>query len=325
MDYRSAGVDIDKGDRIVDRIKAMMGSSGARIGHFGGAIPFPVDRYRKPLLISSIDSVGTKVMIATAVGRHDSVGLDLVYHCINDIACCGAEPIAFLDYIAMGTMDEDIATAAVSGIIEACQRWDVLLVGGETAEMPGVYRAGEYDLVGVINGVVEESEFIDGKSISAGDVLIGFSSNGLHTNGYSLARKVLESVGYNTYMPELDQTVGEALLAVHRCYLDEIRQLKSLGRIKGLAHITGGGLSGNIARIIPKGLRVELDWGNWSEPPIFSIIRRMGDVPEEDMRRAFNLGIGLVAVLDPKTAKKVFSDFSEALTGLLRIGEVVSK
>ncbi|MDP8229300.1 MAG: phosphoribosylformylglycinamidine cyclo-ligase [Candidatus Electryoneaceae bacterium] len=323
MDYRSAGVDIDKGDRIVDRIKEMMGNSGARIGHFGGAIPFPVDRYQKPLLISSIDSVGTKVMIAKEVCRHDSVGMDLVHHCINDIACCGAEPIAFLDYVAMGIMDEYIATAAVSGIIKACQRWDVLLVGGETAEMPGVYKAGEYDLVGVINGVVEESEFIDGKSISAGDVLIGFPSTGLHTNGYSLARKVFESAVCDTYMSELNQTVSEALLAVHRCYLGEIRHLKSLGRIKGLAHITGGGLSGNIARIIPKGLRMDLFWGDWSEPPIFSLIRQMGNIPEEDMRRTFNLGIGMVAVLDPETARKVLSDFPEELADPLVIGHIV--
>ncbi len=320
MNYSTAGVDIKKGDRIVDRVKEMMGAAGAQIGHFGGAIPIPMGRYKEPLLVSSIDSVGTKVMVATAVGRHDSLGFDLVHHCINDIACCGAEPIAFLDYIAMSSLNEKVVTEAISGIIKACQRWDTTLVGGETAEMPGTYLKGEYDLVGSITGLVEKSEFIDGKSISAGDVLYGFASNGLHTNGYSLARKVCAPLGYSTAPSELGERIGEALLRPHRCYLGEIRELKT-HNVKGLAHITGGGLMGNVSRIIPKGLTVDIDWGVWNEPSIFSLIRKVGEVPENGMREAFNLGIGLVAVLDPNTT--VMDKFPNDLLQPIRIGKVV--
>lgn len=301
----------------------MMGAAGAQIGHFGGAIPIPTEQYRQPLLVSSIDSVGTKVMVATAVGNHKLLGYDLVHHCINDIACCGAEPIAFLDYIAMSALDEQVVTDAIEGIIGACQGWEVQLVGGETAEMPGTYLAGEYDLVGSISGLVDKSDFIDGKSIAAGDVLIGFGSNGLHTNGYSLARKVCEPLGYATVLPELNGTIGDALLKPHRCYLGEIRELKRMNVIKGLAHITGGGLMGNVTRIIPKGLTVDIDWGCWSVPPIFTLIQQEGGVSEEDMRPAFNLGIGLVAVVTAEDAEKVLSEFSDQLQKPIRIGQVV--
>ncbi len=322
MNYRSVGVDIEKGDRIVDRVKEMMGAAGAQIGHFGGAIPIPTDRYKKPLLVSSIDSVGTKVMVATAVGTHKKLGYDIVHHCINDIVCCGAEPIAFLDYIAMSALDEKVVTEAIEGIIGACQGWNVTLVGGETAEMPGTYLSGEYDLVGSISGLVDQDEFIDGKSILPGDVLVGFGSNGLHTNGYSLARKVCEPLGYSTVLPELDGTIGDALLKPHRCYLGEIRELKRLNVIKGLAHITGGGLLGNVTRIIPKGLTVNINWGCWSEPPIFTLIQKEGNVSEEDMRPAFNLGIGFVAVMTPENAQRVLNEFPDSLESPIKIGQV---
>ena len=203
MDYRSAGVDISKNDRLVARIKAMMGKAGNHIGHFGGAVPISVEQYREPLLVSSIDSAGTKTAVAMALNRHEGIGRDLLHHSINDIACCGAEPIYFLDYIAMSTLDEELVTVLVGGMIEAGQRWNVRLAGGELAEMPGVYLPGEYDLVLSISGVVEKDEYIDGANIETGDVLIGFSSTGLHTNGYTLARKVVENTehGYETLCP----------------------------------------------------------------------------------------------------------------------------
>lgn len=322
MDYRTAGVDIDKGDRLVSRIKEMLGASGVQIGHFGGALPLPVDSYREPILVSSIDSVGTKVKIAVATGQHDTIGVDLVHHSINDIACCGAEPLGFMDYIAMGTLDEEVASRAIAGIIKACKEWNVQLTGGETAEMPGIYLPGEYDLVGTICGIVEKSEFIDGSNICAGDVLIGFPSNGLHTNGYSLARKILDPIGYDVTLPELNGTIGSALLAEHRCYLDEIRQLKNRTVIKGLAHITGGGLMGNVSRIIPQNLSVNIEWGSWQEPPIFDVIRKEGQVPEDDMRRTFNLGVGLTAVLTQADAEQVISNFPEDLHRPFAIGVV---
>jgi phosphoribosylformylglycinamidine cyclo-ligase len=324
MDYRTAGVDISKGDRLVARIKAMMGDAGAVIGHFGGAIPFPSADYKEPLLVSSMDSVGTKTAVAKAMKMHRGIGRDLVQHCINDIAVCGAEPLFFLDYIAMGEMDVELAAEVVGGVIDACRDWNCALVGGENAEMPGVYNADEYDLVGCITGVVEKSEFIDGKSITAGDVLIGFPSVGLHTNGYSLARRVVEMSGlnYQTRLPELGTTIGEALLAEHRCYLNEIRELRRNFKVKGLAHITGGGLPGNVPRIIPRGLIPEFMWGSWREPPIFNAIRKFGSVPEADMRSTFNLGVGLVAVVDPQHAESLLSHFPDGLYAPFRIGSV---
>ncbi len=306
MDYREAGVDIEKGERIVAGIKQLLGQEGSRIGHFAGVIPLPCVGHRNPWLVSSIDGVGTKVMIASAMGRFEDVGRDLVHHSINDIAVCGAEPLYFLDYIAMGRMDEESAIAAVGGIIKACQRWGVALIGGETAEMPGVYRDDRFDLVGTITGCVDEEDYIDGRTIQENDLLIGFPSTGLHTNGYSLARQVLNdaAIEYDEYVVELGTTVGEALMAEHRCYLDIIRVLKKEFQPKGLAHITGGGLEGNTKRIIPNGLRPVFNWGTWFEPPIFNLIQRIGEVLEEEMRRTFNLGIGLVAVLSPESTQR---------------------
>lgn len=327
MDYRSAGVDISKGDSLVARIKAMMGSAGERIGHFGGVVPFPRDEYIEPLLVSSVDSVGTKTAVAMALNIHDGIGLDMVHHSINDIACCGAEPLYFLDYFAMASLNVDLAAEVIGGVIAACERWKVRLIGGETAEMPGVYREGEYDLVGAITGVVEKSDYIDGFGIVDGDVLIGFASSGLHTNGYSLARKVVEvsDIEYDTVIPELGMTVGEALLAEHRCYLDEIQVLKHNYNVKGLAHITGGGIIGNVKRIIPDGLRAEIDWDSWDEPPIFNLLRVKGNIPEDDMRRTFNLGIGLVAVLAPERAQSAIQEFPAELHRPLRVGEVITE
>jgi len=326
MDYRFAGVDIKKGDSLLSRIKAMMGASGERLGHFGGAIPLPVEKYRHPLLVSSIDGVGTKVKVAAAIGRFDTIGQDLVHHSINDIACCGAEPLAFLDYIAMHSLDVDIAADIVGGVVKACERWNVALAGGESAEMPGVYRSGELDLVGSIFGVVDQDDYIDGRDIVTGDVLIGFASNGLHTNGYSLARKVVESAGadYNDTPAGLEESIGNALLTIHRCYLKEISELRRKYSVKGLAHITGGGLPGNVARIIPNGMQADIQWDCWSEPSVFDLLRRWGNIPEDDMRTTFNLGIGLVAVLNHEMAEAALHSLPGELIQPVRIGAILA-
>jgi len=304
MDYRTAGVDIEAGDRVVEGIKRLMGAAGAGIGHFGGAFPLDVSRWREPLLVSSVDGVGTKSAVAIACGRYDVIGRDMVHHAINDIAVCGADPLFFLDYIAMGRLDPDAAIATVKGAVEACEHWGVELVGGETAEMPGVYIIGELDFVGCIVGIVEHDSYIDGSDIIEEDILVGFPSAGLHTNGFSLARRMVaeSGLGYEHWADELGTTVGEALLKEHRCYLEVIKRLKNEFNVKGLAHITGGGIEGNTRRIIPKGLQAEFDWGTWPEPPIFQWLKRHGNVPEEDMRRTFNLGVGLVAALSPRMA-----------------------
>ncbi|MCF7810819.1 phosphoribosylformylglycinamidine cyclo-ligase [bacterium] len=327
MDYRSAGVNISKNDRLIARIKKMMGKAGSSIGHFGGAFSFSTKDYKEPLLVSSIDSAGTKTAVAIAVNKHDGIGRDILHHSINDIACCGAEPLYFLDYIAMSNLDEEIAASLIQGMIESGQRWDVKLAGGELAEMPGVYQQNEYDLVISINGVVEKSEYINGSGIKNDDILIGFPSAGLHTNGYSLARKVVEQTeySYSTLIPGQDTNIGDALLAEHRCYLDEIRELKQNYRVKGLAHITGGGLPGNVSRIVPSGFEIEFDWGSWIEPPVFNLLREAGEIPEDDMRSTFNLGVGLVAVLNPDFAKEVFNNFPKHLYKPFAIGRVVNK
>ncbi len=304
MNYQAAGVNIEAGEKVVSGIKQLMGAAGKGIGHFGGAFPVNFAGYEKPMLVSSIDGVGTKTAVAASQGRWEVIGRDMVHHSIGDIAVCGAEPLFFLDYIAMGKLDPDAAVRVIGGAVEACKRWRVSLVGGETAEMPGVYVEGELDFVGCIVGVVDQDKYIDGKSICEGDLLVGFPSVGLHTNGFSLVRRIFKDAGidFGANLPGTDVTVADALLAEHRCYLEVIRRLKTEFAVKGLAHITGGGIEGNSSRIIPKGLKAEFDWGVWPELPIFDMIRRTGNVAEEDMRRTFNLGIGLVAVLTLENA-----------------------
>lgn len=326
MDYRKAGVDIDKGHDLLDRIKAMMGSTSAGLGHFGGAVPLRIQGIAKPLLVSSIDGVGTKAKVALIMDQLDTVGQDLVHHSINDIACCGAEPIAFLDYIAMDNMDVEKAATIISGIVTACKRWDVTLTGGESAEMPGVYIPGEFDLVGAIYGVVDESRFINGDSIRENDVILGFPSNGLHTNGYTLARKVVDTsdLDYTDQLPDGEGSIGENLLKVHTCYLSEIRQLKSNYNVKGLAHITGGGLPGNTSRIIPKGLSAKFTRDSWQPLEIFSWLRKSGAIPDADMITTLNMGIGLVAVFDPKDAIDVLNAFPDDLLKPIEIGSIIS-
>jgi len=276
-----------------------------------------------PVLVSSVDGVGTKLMIAQKMNRHDTVGQDLVNHCVNDIVVCGAKPLYFMDYFACGKLDLGVAREVIDGFVKACKENRCSLIGGETAEMPGFYRPGEYDLAGTIVGVVEKSKIIDGKNIRAGDVLLGLPSTGLHTNGYSLARAVLlQRFALDEHIADLGTTLGDALLAVHRSYLNIVTRLLKKFSIHGLSHITGGGIEGNTMRIVPSGLMLAIDWDAWSRPAIFSLIQSLGSVSEEDMRRTFNLGIGLVIIVGRRDVDAVLRFLKRNNERPVVIGEV---
>jgi phosphoribosylformylglycinamidine cyclo-ligase len=304
--YRDAGVDINEADRAVLLIKrhaAKTLTPGVltSIGSFGAG--FSLKGWRDPVLVSSADGVGTKLKIAFATGRHDTVGEDLVNHCVNDIAVQGAKPLFFLDYFAVGRLNAEICGSVVAGIARGCKRNGCALIGGETAELPGMYAAGEYDLAGFIVGAVERKRMLTGAEIEAGDLLLGLPSQGLHTNGYSLARKLLfEIAGHNlnAKLRELSGTLADELLKIHRSYLAPIQALHRAKYLKGAAHITGGGLTDNVPRILPHGLAAEIDRTSWPNQPIFELLKRIGDVPEEDYRRTFNLGVGMVLVVAEK-------------------------
>ena len=308
--YKSSGVDLTAGENTVSRIKDYVRSTFnsnvlTDIGHFGGMFKFDQDKYKEPVLVSSADGVGTKLKIAIELGKHDTIGQDLVNHCVNDIAVCGAEPLFFLDYMAFGKLDEDVASEIVKGFSIACKENDCALIGGETAEMPGIYKEKDYDLSGTIVGVVDKENILDGRNIQSGDLLIGFLSNGLHTNGYSLARKVLlEKYNLNDHIKLINKTLGEELLRVHKSYLKLIRELKTNVNVKGFSHITGGGIIGNTSRIIPEGLNLKIHWGNWDAPPIFKLIQNTGNISSNEMRKVFNEGIGLIAVV-PKEQEEM--------------------
>ncbi|WP_054683940.1 phosphoribosylformylglycinamidine cyclo-ligase [Rhodothermus marinus] len=319
--YRDAGVDIDAGDELVRRIKPIVRETFipgvlTDIGAFGAFFEPDFSAYRRPVLVSSVDGVGTKLKVAFLMNRHDTVGQDLVNHCVNDIAVCGARPLFFLDYLATGRLKPDVAEQIIRGFATACRENGCALIGGETAEMPDFYAADEYDLAGMIVGVVDRDAILDGSRVQAGDVLIGLPSTGLHTNGYSLARKVLLSrFSVHDRPPELEgASVGEALLAVHRSYLKPIRALIEADCVHALVHVTGGGIPGNTARVVPEGLRFEVDYDTWERPAIFRLIQELGEVPEDDMRRTFNLGIGLIAIV-PGDRK------AEAMRTLEALGE----
>jgi phosphoribosylformylglycinamidine cyclo-ligase len=304
--YRDAGVDIDEADRAVDAIKKMArGTFSPRvltdIGTFGAC--YSLSGWKKPVLISSVDGVGTKLKVAFLTGRHDTVGEDLVNHCVNDIAVQGAVPLFFMDYFSVGKLQASTAAAVVSGIARGCRANGCALIGGETAEMPGLYSAGEYDLAGMIVGVAERSHLITGRTIREGDVLLGLPSTGLHTNGYSLARYLLFDVaGYTAdrYLPELGMTVGEGLLQVHRSYLKPLRALVKADLLKGAAHITGGGITDNTPRMLPTGLAVTIETDAWPVLPVFDLLQRIGNMPLDDWRRTFNLGIGMIFAVAAK-------------------------
>ncbi len=306
--YRDAGVNIDEADRAVGAIKKLAQRTfGANvltdIGTFGAC--YALTGYKKPVLVSSVDGVGTKLKIAFATGRHDTIGQDLVNHCVNDIAVQGAVPLFFLDYLAVGKLAAEVAASVIAGIARACRENGCALIGGETAEMPGLYANGEYDLAGTVVGAVEKSGLITGRTIRAGDVLLGMPSTGMHTNGYSLARKLLfEVAGYqlNTWRHELGTTIAEELLKVHRSYLQPIQALVTAGVLKGAAHITGGGITDNVPRMLPDDLAAAIDVAAWPVPPIFRLLRDIGNMPEDDWRRTLNLGIGMILAIGEKDA-----------------------
>jgi len=318
--YKDAGVNIDAADRAVARIKSLARSTFTRgvlteIGTFGAG--YRLSGWKQPVLISSADGVGTKVMVAIQAKRHNTVGEDLVNHCVNDIGVQGAAPLFFMDYFATGKLDAGVTAQIVEGLARGCAANGCALIGGETAEMPGLYKPGEYDLAGFIVGGVERSKMLTGARIQAGDVLLGLPSTGLHTNGYSLARKLLFDVaGYraSTRVPDLGCTVADELLKVHRSYLKALQALMKAGVLKGAAHITGGGITENTPRILPKGLAVEIAMGSWPVLPVFELLKKLGNVPDDDYRRTFNLGIGMIAVVAQK-------DVAKAARVLTRLGE----
>jgi phosphoribosylformylglycinamidine cyclo-ligase len=328
MDYKSAGVDIDAGEEVVRRLKPLVRQTFTKgvlgdIGAFGAFFELDTSGYQRPVLVSSIDGVGTKLKVAAAMQKYDTVGQCLVNHCVNDILVCGAKPLYFLDYYACGKLQPEHAVSVVSGMVAACKENGCALIGGETAEMPGLYDEGDFDLAGTIVGIVEKEKILDGHTIVAGDILIGLSSTGLHTNGYSLARKVFEH-RLNEHSAELGSTIGEALLRIHRSYLHVVYPMLSQFEIKGLSHITGGGLVANTMRVLPKGLALKIDWQAWTWPPIFEMIQREGNVPTEDMRRTFNLGIGLVVIVSKTEVSRVMAYLSSIGEPHWLIGEVIS-
>jgi phosphoribosylformylglycinamidine cyclo-ligase len=328
MRYQDAGVDIDEADQAVAAIRKLARRTFTPgvltdIGTFGAC--YALNGFRQPVLISSADGVGTKLKVAFLTGRHDTVGEDLVNHCVNDIAVQGAVPLFFLDYLAAAKLEARVAAQVAAGLARGCRQNGCALIGGETAEMPDMYAAGEYDLAGFIVGAVERRSLITGQGIATDDVLLALPSTGLHTNGYSLARKLLfEFAGYQaeTQVPELGGSVADALLRVHRSYLKPIRALAKLGLLRGAAHITGGGLSENTPRMLPKGLAAAIDTGTWQVPPLFALLRRLGNIPEDDYRRTFNLGVGMVLAVPAKQARRAIEVLRKAGEDSWAIGVV---
>jgi phosphoribosylformylglycinamidine cyclo-ligase len=320
LTYADAGVDIDAGNKAVHLIKDTVRSTFrpevlTGIGGFGGLFALNKDKYREPVLVSGTDGVGTKLRVAMLTGKHDTVGIDAVAMCVNDILVQGAEPLFFLDYLAVGRLVPERVAAIVSGVAEGCRQAGCALIGGETAEMPGFYGPEEYDIAGFAVGIVERDKIIDGGSIIPGDVLIGLPSSGLHSNGYSLARKVLLELagfGADTYIEELGQTVGEAMLQPTRIYVRAVLPLLERFEIKGLAHITGGGLTENVPRILPAGTRAEIRLGSWPVPAVFDLIKARGAVADSEMLRTFNMGIGMVIIVSADQAGAIVADLSDA-------------
>jgi phosphoribosylformylglycinamidine cyclo-ligase len=327
--YKQSGVNIDEAERLVQKIKPLAKRTFNRnvlseIGFFGGFYNGKFPGYRNPILVSSVDGVGTKVKIAIEMGKHDTIGQDLVNHCVNDIGVGGAVPLFFLDYYACGRLNADIAGEVVKGLSTACKENGLALIGGETAEMPGVYSEDDYDLAGTIVGVVDKTKVIDGKKVKKGDVLIGVASTGLHTNGYSLARRVLLSeYKLDNYVDELGETVGEALLRTHRSYLNVMRTVTKRFTVHGMSHITGGGIEGNTIRVIREPRKFKVFWENWNTPPIFRMIQNLGRVPDDEARRALNMGIGLIIIVPSVEADKLVSTLAKMGEESFVVGEVV--
>lgn len=323
MDYRSAGVDIDAATKAVGKIRELARSTFrpevlSDIGSFGGLFRLDTTRCLRPVLVASTDGVGTKLKIAIVTGRNNGVGYDLVAHCINDILVQGARPLFFLDYLAMGKLDSEVVLSVISGMAEACREFGLALLGGETAEMPGFYQPGDYDIAGTIVGVVEEGRILDGSRVRKGDRLVALESWGLHTNGYSLARKVFfeqEGLSPDSHVAAIGGTVADILLARHRCYLRELEPLLDAEAVHAMAHITGGGLTDNIPRVLPEGLGVRIDLSALKPQPVFRYMMEKGAVPQDDMLRTFNLGVGMVLMVAEEDVGRV--------PGSWLIGEVV--
>jgi len=329
LTYKTSGVDIEAGDEIVRRITPMVRATFnervlADIGGFGGLYDASfLKEYDRPVLVSSVDGVGTKLKIAFMAGRYDTVGQDLVNHCVDDIAVCGAVPIYFLDYFATGRLRPDVAADVIAGFAQACRQNNCALIGGETAEMPSIYQEGEFDLAGTVVGVVERDRLVDGSRVAAGDILIGLPSTGLHTNGFSLARAVLfPKYSLHDPVPETDTTIGDALLAVHRSYLNAIQGTIAIDGVHAYSHITGGGIVGNTSRVVRAPLALKVDWNAWRRPAIFDFIQREGDVPEEDIQQAMNLGIGLVMIVAKEGVDAAVRCLSEIGESPVIMGEV---
>ena len=334
MDYRQSGVDIDAGNETVRRIKSLARATFtpgvlSEIGSFGGLFRLDTNAIADPVLVSSADGVGTKLKVAFLARKHDTIGADLVNHCVNDIAVQGAEPLFFLDYLATGRLTPDVAEQVITGVARGCKENGCALIGGETAEMPGFYADGEYDIAGFIVGVVDRVRIVDGRSIRPGDVLLGLPAAGLHTNGYSLARRVLfDMAGFSvdTFVDELGTTVGQALLAPHVSYLKSIRALVAGGFAKGLAHITGGGITDNLPRVLPDGCGAEIQLGSWAVLPIFDLLQEIGRIAREEMLRAFNMGVGLIVVCERSEVEAVLTTLRDAGEPNARqIGRVIAR
>ena len=332
MDYKASGVDIDAGNETVRRIRALARSTFtpgvlSDIGSFGSLFQLEPGRFREPVLVSSADGVGTKLKVAFLANKHDTDGVDLVNHCVNDILVQGAEPLFFLDYLATGRLLPDVVETIIGGMASACRDSGCALLGGETAEMPGFYAEGEYDLAGFIVGVVDRKRLISGRAVAVGDVLVGVPSSGLHTNGYSLARRIVFDhlkLQVDSHVPELGRTIGEALLEPHRSYLQYVRPLLDGGRIKAMAHITGGGITDNLPRVLPHGTAAVVDAASWETPPIFRWLQKNGNVPADEMMRTFNMGIGLIIVTAVDRSEQLIEELqARGGRGARVIGEIV--
>jgi phosphoribosylformylglycinamidine cyclo-ligase len=329
LSYADAGVDIDAGDALVERIKpfakrTLRPEVLAGIGGFGALVDIG-QRYRHPVLVAGTDGVGTKLKLAFALDRHDTVGIDLVAMSVNDILVQGAEPLFFLDYFASGKLDVDIAEAVIKGIAKGCEQANCALIGGETAEMPGMYSAGEYDLAGFAVGVVEKDAIIDGRSIAAGDVVLGVASSGPHSNGFSLIRRIVEATRVHLEMPFEGRTLGDVLLEPTRIYVRPLLRLMREVRVKGIAHITGGGLVENIPRVLPNNVQARIERARWTRPPIFDWLQREGNVKDAEMHRVFNCGIGMVVIVAADDANRALSVLDAAGERAMPIGAIVER
>ncbi len=331
LTYKSSGVDIEAGNRFIELIKPLVRSTSrpevmTDIGGFGGLFKLQSGKYKEPVLVSGTDGVGTKLRVAFMAGRHDTVGVDLVAMCVNDIIVTGAEPLFFLDYFATGKLDPESQASVVAGIAEGCRQAGCALIGGETAEMPGFYAEGEYDLAGFAVGVVDRPDIIDGSSIRPGDAVVGFASTGLHSNGYSLARKVFfEVLGLkpDTQVPELGKSVADELLTPTRIYVRTVLALMRDYKIKGLAHITGGGITENLPRVLPEGCRAKINRKSWTPNPVFTFIQEKGNVDMDEMFRDFNMGIGMMAVVENGQAEKFIAAASSLGEKAFLVGEII--